>query len=85
MVDGRECRVPFRLFGLLALTFVRLLAYQVAILTPWLLIAILVIGVGLGVGIGGMQWWWVGIPAALFGASLAPAWADSLHRSGWVR
>lgn len=49
---------------------------RVAAAVPWLLAGILATGLLLGLMLGGQIWWWLGPPAALLGASLAPAWAD---------
>jgi hypothetical protein len=44
---------------------------------PWLMLSIVGIGLACGVLLGGVRWWWLGMPVALVGASLAPAWAES--------
>lgn len=45
---------------------------------PWLVVGVGAVGVLLGVSFGGMRWWWLGLAAAFLGASLAPAWAETL-------
>lgn len=78
---AREFLAKGRLYGSV-LEYLWVVALRVVMALPWLMLGIVALGLVLGLAWGGLRWWWLGPPAALLGASLAPAWADTVVRWG---